>query len=298
MLKNVLPEDSAAADLSDSNVLVIGGASGVGSATAVALASRGASVTIIGASETRCGAVLDQMRAVSPLNSEASFAFHVIDFHHADAILLTTYLTTYANAHPRLDMLVLSPFTDDSDDPSRRKASLDIVGASYTLVSTLAPLLNSTATHAGIRSRVLVVGDPSAENEETRAVCEGLNWVTLELAAECRDVVFVHVHPGQVRGAVSKAPFVMRVIGNLLGASASVEEVAKRMVFYLTTFASDDSEGSSRNAYLIDDKGNDVSWSSPPSDSPEAIELDAIIRKWTVLPSAASPTPSAAGSFR
>ncbi|KAI8807195.1 hypothetical protein BJ742DRAFT_813763 [Cladochytrium replicatum] len=296
MPKNVLPEDSTVADLSDSNVLVVGGASGIGSATAVALASRGASVTIIGASETRCSAVIDQMRSVSPLNTEASFAFHVIDFHHADAILLTTYLTNFANAHPRLDMLVLSPFTDDSDDPSRRKASLDIVGASYTLVSTLAPLLNSTATHAGRRSRVLVVGDPSAENEETRAVCDGLNWVTLELAAECRDVVFVHVHPGQVRGAISKAPFVMRVIGNLLG--GSVEEVAKRMVFYLKTFASEDSEGSSRNVYLIDDKGNDVSWSSPPSDSPEAIELDAVIRKWAVLPSAASPTPSAAGSFR
>jgi len=88
-------------DLSDKNVIVTGGYSGIGYETVIALVSAGANVTIAGRDMKRAG---DAVAKISDKKLKGSVVAAKLDLGSLDSV--KTFATDYARAHVSLDILI------------------------------------------------------------------------------------------------------------------------------------------------------------------------------------------------
>lgn len=146
--------------------LVVGGTDGIGAASAVQLASLGASVTVMGRNMKKGAAVVERMRAAgltSNGSTEGDRAAAEFDFQAADASLLANVKTAaheYREKHnDGLDFLVLTPTTqstsrEETSEGLDRKLMLNCF-CRIAFIQQLLPLLKKSSSPGG--AQVLAV---------------------------------------------------------------------------------------------------------------------------------------------
>ncbi|KAI8808703.1 hypothetical protein BJ742DRAFT_807234 [Cladochytrium replicatum] len=241
--------------------LITGGSAGIGAATAIKLASLGASVTVVGRSDSKCKAVVEQMKSVSPASSNAVLTYALLDF--GDLKATESFLESYAADTPRLDFLVLSAGGFSGNDsmvtPDCSRAVAVNYVSRFAAVKYLAPLLTRTAelSQDGI-VRVINVGNPTLSgtsidgfrDDMGMVKAKGISWflklpslVTYanvmidEFAKQNPKVAMIHIHPGVIATDL-QAPFpinfivvpIVKLVGD------SVEYAGDRIAFYLTKY--------------------------------------------------------------
>ncbi len=156
-------------NITGKHVLITGGTSGIGRATAARLASRGANVTITSRSLTTARTVADELTAAAGTAVEPA----ALDLSSLDSV--RTFAQSYRDRHQRLDILINNAGTMTG----KRRTTPD--GLEWTLaVNHLGPfLLTNLLTPlllASTRSRVITVS-----SETHRSAKRGLDFDDLQM---------------------------------------------------------------------------------------------------------------------
>ena len=156
-------------NITGKHVLITGGTSGIGRATAARLASRGANVTITSRSLTTARTVADELTAAAGTAVEPA----ALDLSSLDSV--RTFAQSYRDRHQRLDILINNAGTM----AGKRRTTPD--GLEWTLaVNHLGPfLLTDLLTPlllASTRSRVITVS-----SETHRSAKRGLDFDDLQM---------------------------------------------------------------------------------------------------------------------
>ncbi|MEZ5382019.1 MAG: SDR family oxidoreductase [Microthrixaceae bacterium] len=156
-------------NITDKHVLITGGTSGIGRATATQLASRGANVTITSRSLATARNVADELTTASGTSVEPA----ALDLSSLDAV--RTFATSYADRHQRLDVLINNAGTM----AGKRRTTPD--GLEWTLaVNHLGPfLLTNLLTPLLLASTPARIINVSSENH--RSAKQGLDFDDLQM---------------------------------------------------------------------------------------------------------------------
>jgi NAD(P)-dependent dehydrogenase (short-subunit alcohol dehydrogenase family) len=158
-------------NINGKHVLVTGGTSGIGRATAAQLASRGANVTITSRTLDAAQNVADELTAATGTEVEPA----ALDLSSLDAV--RTFAATYTDRHDRLDILINNAGTM----AGKRRSTED--GLEWTLaVNHLGPfLLTNLLTPLLVRSAPARVITVSSENH--RGAKQGLDFANLQMTS-------------------------------------------------------------------------------------------------------------------
>ena len=158
-------------NINDKHVLVTGGTSGIGRATAAQLASRGARVTITSRTLSTAQNTADELTAATGTQVEPA----EVDLASLDAV--RTFAASYADRHDRLDILINNAGTM----AGKRRTTED--GLEWTLaVNHLGPfLLTNLLTPLLIHSAPARVINVSSENH--RGAKRGLDFDDLQMTS-------------------------------------------------------------------------------------------------------------------
>ena len=268
------------------NVVITGGNSGIGLATAQELARRGARVMITARDETKGSTAVDAVREASGSDVEAG----ILDLSRLESV--REFAARYVAEHDRLDVLINNAGTMSG---SRRETP---DGYEWTFgVNHLGPfLLTGLLTDLLVRSAPARIINVSSENH--RSARNGLDFddlhmtsgysagkayaaskmanvlFTVELDRRLRDrgVVARALHPGVVATSFGKGPEGSRIMGTVMtllkpflrkpakGATASVH------------LATADDAALSAGLYWLDE--------APKDPSAHAVDPDAAARLW------------------
>lgn len=238
-------------DLTARSALVIGGTAGIGEAMAANLASRGASVTIVGRNAEAGAAVVARMRSTAAEAASTSFDFIRLDASLLEATRAFTTAFTAAHRGRSLDLLVLcqstASFGGRQQTPEGFELKLALHAYSRFLITLdLLPLLRQSSAGGRVLS-VLSGGVHSAFTDWDDA--DLTRSFSLKRAADAAgfyndlafqhmaddpknaSVGFIHAAPGFVAtswGHQTKAALFIKVGQKLFGKSA--EECAEIMV--------------------------------------------------------------------
>ncbi|KAI8805140.1 hypothetical protein BJ742DRAFT_821125 [Cladochytrium replicatum] len=255
--------------------LVIGGSSGIGAGTATSLARLGASVTVVGRSDSKCKTVVEQMKSVSPASSSANLSYSTLDC--GDLKATQAFLESYASKTPRLDFLVLSVGGFNAKGlvtpDCTRVLAVNYISR-FAAIKYLAPLLSRTAQTAPVR--VMYVGNPKLGGTTLDGVRDDMgavnakgfrgllkslslamyaNIMTDEFARQNPKVAMIHIHPGfistdfQVPFPVNYFAPIIKLFGD------SIEYAGDRISYYLTKF---DCEGKLGKGIFVGIKDEEV----------------------------------------
>jgi NAD(P)-dependent dehydrogenase (short-subunit alcohol dehydrogenase family) len=135
--------------LNGKNAIVYGGSSGIGMGTAIVLAKKGCSVTLIGSNLKKCEAALEKLKEVQPPESEAILKYHVLDGCNFSSI--RTFCNEYVSTHSSLHYLILSAgglFFKEKDTTFYNGRLSRLVALNYMsryiFAKELAPLMEKT----------------------------------------------------------------------------------------------------------------------------------------------------------
>ena len=158
-------------NINDKHVLVTGGTSGIGRATAAQLASRGARVTITSRTLSTAQNTADELTAATGTQVEPA----EVDLASLDAV--RTFAASYADRHDRLDILINNAGTM----AGKRRTTED--GLEWTLaVNHLGPfLLTNLLTPLLVHSAPARVINVSSENH--RGAKRGLDFDDLQMTS-------------------------------------------------------------------------------------------------------------------
>jgi NAD(P)-dependent dehydrogenase (short-subunit alcohol dehydrogenase family) len=213
--------------LQGQRVVVLGGTSGIGLATAVAAASAGASVTVVSSSKER----VERALAVLPEGSTGA----AVDLADADAVreLFTSDLDHLVFTAG--ESLALMPVADVDLERARDFFGLRYFGA-LTAVQAAAPHIRPggsiTLTTGTAKDR------PRAGWSVASSICGAIDALTRALAVELAPIRVNAVSPGVVRtplwGAVSD-DYYDGVAGGLpVGRVGEAEDIARAYLFFMT----------------------------------------------------------------
>lgn len=156
-------------NITGKHVLITGGTSGIGRATASQLASRGAKVTITSRSLTNAQTVADELTSTTGIAVEPA----TLDLSSLDAV--RTFATSYTDRHQRLDILINNAGTM----AGKRRTTPD--GLEWTLaVNHLGPfLLTNLLTPLLLAATPARIINVSSENH--RSAKGGLDFDDLQM---------------------------------------------------------------------------------------------------------------------
>ncbi len=148
--------------------LVTGGTSGIGRAAAMALATRGARVIIVGRDEARASDAVQELRT---LNNGMSAEYILADLSSLDG--MKRFVETFREDHERLDLLVNNAggfFTSRgvTSDGFERTFALNHLGY-FVVTNLLLDLLEATP-----ESRIVSV------SSDAHRMIDGMNWDDLQ----------------------------------------------------------------------------------------------------------------------
>lgn len=162
----------AQSDLAGKVILLTGATDGIGKAAAFELVQRGASLTIVGRSETKTRAVLDELRAVA--SGKAKLDYLVCDLSRPADV--NRAAEEFASKNDRLDVLANNAgalFQKTSATPDRNELSFALNHLAYfQMTRTLLPLLRKTPG-----ARVVCTTSSIQEKSTSRVYIERVNDV-------------------------------------------------------------------------------------------------------------------------
>lgn len=264
--------------IEDKVVLITGGNSGIGKATAAELARRGASVTITARDPAKGADAADEIRAATG----AEVAVGILDLSSLDSV--RAFSAEFASDHQRIDVLVNNAGTmagrrRETPDGFEWTFGVNYLGP-FLLTNLLMPLLVGSAP-----SRVITV---SSENYRTAK--KGLNFNDLQMedgfspskayaASKMANILFTveldrrfsssgvtarALHPGVVATSFGKGPDGSKMMGLLMSG--------------LKPFLRKPEQGAATSVYLATTDEADLDagiyWSNETPKEPIAVAVD------------------------
>jgi len=272
--------------IEDKVVLITGGNSGIGKATAVELARRGARVTITARDSAEGAEAADEIRAATG----AEVAVGILDLSSLDSV--RAFSAEFASEHQRIDVLINNAGTMSGKRRTTPEGFEWTFGVNYLgpflLTNLLMPRLVESAP-----SRVITV---SSENYRTAK--KGLNFEDLQMedgfspskayaASKMATILFTveldrrfsssgvtarALHPGVVATSFGKGPDGSKMMGLLMTG--------------LTPFLRKPERGAATSVYLATADGATLEagiyWSNEAPKEPIAVAVDedAAVRLW------------------
>ncbi|KXS22553.1 NAD(P)-binding protein [Gonapodya prolifera JEL478] len=270
----------ASGKLKGAIAVAIGGTSGVGKATAVALAELGASVTIGGRSAQAASAVLEDMKKRNP---EGAHSFIEVDFTEQKEV--RRFAEQVREKHDRLDFLVMSPGQmrmtgrEESSDGVDTKLALHYYSR-FLLIRELLPLLQSTAERRDRDHRPHVLSILAPGKATSGIKYEDMELKTsysLEAAASLAsnyndaatekfgllypNITFTHMYPGLVDTNITRnLPWYAKGPSNVLMKLVGTKEsdFGQVSAYVLTEDGRNSVTSAGKNWHLTDQHGEEI----------------------------------------